>query len=181
MHLNTAPDQKIQFGIVIEGFLFLQQRDENWVVADVCIYPQDQLQRDQLYQDQLHQDANQRRQLQQEGDQGQGYQGQNQHEVSIYPDLIYPDFNYPDLNYSRIAATEVCFPAVFSDNKIYFMLKKKNTMKMLKMILRKYELHQKFLFLKFKNPIRLLLEVRAPSFLLVPQMLNVRFPLKCSM
>ena len=86
---------------------FLSQRgDENRVVADICIYPQDQLQRDQLYQDQLQQDAHQRRQqLQQQEeyqrDQVEGHRGDNQHEVSIYPDL----------NYSRIVATEVCLPA----------------------------------------------------------------------
>ena len=91
----------------LKDFL-LQPGNENRVVADVCIYPQDQLQRDQLYQDQLQQDAHQRRQqrLQQhqqdnQGDQVEGHRGENQQEVSIYPDL----------NYSRIVATEVCLPA----------------------------------------------------------------------
>ena len=87
---------------------FLSQRgDQNRVVADVCIYPQDQLQRDQLYQDQLQQDPHQRRQLQQQlfqqqQEENQGDQVQGQHEVSIYPDL----------NYSRIVATEVCLSAL---------------------------------------------------------------------
>ena len=169
----------------------MQRREDNQVVADVCIYPQDQLQRDQLYQDQLQQDARQRRQLQlqllqqqqeeqSQGDQGQRHQGQNQHEVSIYPDLNYSDLNYADLNYSRITASEVCLPSVFSGNKINFMLKKKHN-ENVKGNIQKISIASKVSFLlMFKNQLRLLLEVRAPSFLPVPQMLNVRFPLKCS-
>ena len=96
--------------------LQLSSSDENRVVADVCIYPQDQLYRDQLQRDELFQDQLQRHQLQQQeefqGDQVQRHRGENQHEVSIYPDPIYPDINYPDLTFSRMAATEVCLPVL---------------------------------------------------------------------
>ena len=52
------------------------------MVADICIYPQDQLQRDHFFQvDQVRSERRQRNQLE---------RAQDQHEVSIYPDLDYP-------------------------------------------------------------------------------------------
>ena len=72
------------------------------MVADVCIYPQDQLQPDQRHQDQFIPEGRQRNQLRLEQLERstkleERHQAQHQHEVCIYPDL----------DYSRSAATEV--------------------------------------------------------------------------
>ena len=52
------------------------------MVADICTYPQDQLQRDHFFQvDQVRSERRQRNQLE---------RAQDQHEVSIFPDLDFP-------------------------------------------------------------------------------------------